>query len=238
MYADYLRAHVAGRRGAHAAARGSAVTMRVAGGRERPGSHGSPPPSLTPAADDGRRGLQVAQPGLPGQPGEPGPSGLQPGELVSRLYQAHALTLVRMARLLLRDQPSAEDVVQDAFLGLYRALPRLCDPEDVLPYLRTAVINRSRSVLRSRQRALLRRVQHEPPASSAESAAMLGEDRRAVLAGVARLPRRAREVLVLRYYVGLSDQEIAAALKVSRGTVSSTASRGLAALARDLKESQ
>jgi RNA polymerase sigma-70 factor (sigma-E family) len=238
MYAEYLRAHVAGRRGAHAAARESAVTMRMAGGRERFGGHGSPAPTLTSAADDGRRGPQAGQPGQPDQAGEPGASGLQPGELVSRLYQAHALTLVRMARLLLRDQPSAEDVVQDAFLGLYRALPRLSDPEDILPYLRAAVINRSRSVLRSRQRALLRRVQHEPPESSAESAAMLGEDRRAVLAAVARLPRRAREVLVLRYYLGLSDQEIAAALNVSRGTVSSTASRGLAALARDLKETQ
>jgi RNA polymerase sigma-70 factor (sigma-E family) len=263
MYADYLRAHVAGRRGADAAARGSAVTMRV-GGRERSGGHGLPAPLLTPTAAGGQHDRQASQPGQPGepgpppdqpaqpgqagepgvpgpqpgQPGEPGASGPQPGELVSRLYQAHALTLVRMARLLLRDQPSAEDVVQDAFLGLYRALPRLCDPEDVLPYLRAAVINRSRSVLRSRQRARLRRVQHEPPASSAESAAMLGEDRRAVLAAVARLPRRAREVLVLRYYLGLSDQEIAAALNVSRGTVSSTASRGLTALARDLKESQ
>jgi DNA-binding CsgD family transcriptional regulator len=65
---------------------------------------------------------------------------------------------------------------------------------------------------------------------------MVGEDRRAVLARVSRLPRRAREVLVLRYYLGLSDQEIAAALGVSRGTVSSTASRALASLARDLKE--
>jgi RNA polymerase sigma-70 factor (sigma-E family) len=235
MYADYLRTDVAGRRGAHAAARGSAVTMRVADGRERSGGHGSAAPSLTPTAAVGQHCPQAGQPGPPGKSGAPG---LQEGELVSRLYQAHALTLVRMARLLLRDQASAEDVVQDAFLGLYRALPRLCDPEDVLPYLRAAVINRSRSVLRSRQRALLRRVQHEPPASSAESAAMLGEDRRAVLAAMARLPRRAREVLVLRYYLGLSDQEIAAALRVSRGTVSSTVSRGLAALARDLKETQ
>jgi RNA polymerase sigma-70 factor (sigma-E family) len=201
--------------------------MRVAGGRERSGAHGSPAPPLAPAAGDGRPG--------PRQAGEP--PGAQEDDLVSGLYRAHALTLVRMARLLLRDQPSAEDVVQDAFLGLYRALPRLRDHDDVLPYLRAAVINGSRSVLRSRRRALLRRVQHEPPASSAESAAMLGEDRRAVLAAVARLPRRTREVLVLRYYLGLSDQEIAAALRVSRGTVSSTASRGLAALARDLRES-
>jgi RNA polymerase sigma-70 factor (sigma-E family) len=157
-------------------------------------------------------------------------------DLVSGLYQAHALALIRVARLLLRDQAGAEDVVQDAFLSLYRALPRLTGHDQILPYLRAAVINGSRSVLRAQRRALLRKVHHEPPASSAESAAMIGEDRQAVLAAVTRLPRRAREVLVLRYYLDLSDQEIAAALGVSRGTVSSTASRGLAALARDLKE--
>jgi RNA polymerase sigma-70 factor (sigma-E family) len=157
-------------------------------------------------------------------------------ELVRTLYEAHALALIRAAKLLLRDQQSAEDAVQDAFLGLYQALPRLSDHDQILPYLRTAVINRSRSVLRARQRALLRKVQHDPPVSSAESAAMAGEDRRAVMAAVARLPRRAREVLVLRYYLDLTDQEIAATLRVSRGTVTSTASRGLAALARELQE--
>jgi RNA polymerase sigma-70 factor (sigma-E family) len=162
----------------------------------------------------------------------------QTDDLIRDLYQAHALALIRVAKLLLRDQASAEDVVQDAFLSLYRALPRLSDHDQILPYLRAAVINGSRSVLRARRRALLRKVQHEPPTSSAESAAMISEDRRAVLAAVTRLPRRAREVLVLRYYLGLSDQEIAAALNVSRGTVSSTASRGLAALALDLKETQ
>ena len=126
--------------------------------------------------------------------------------------------------------------MQDAFLGLYRALPRLVDHDQILPYLRAAVINGSRSVLRARRRAALRKAQHEPPGSSAELTAMDREDRRAVLAAVARLPRRSREVLVLRYYLDLQDQEIAAALGVSRGTVSSTASRGLAALARDLRE--
>ena len=157
-------------------------------------------------------------------------------EIVSQLYQASALGLIRLAKLLLRDQASAEDVVQDAFLNLYRALPRLRDRERVLPYLRACVINGSRSVLRSRERALLRKVQHEPPASSAESAAMLGEDRREVLTAVARLPRRAREVLVLRYYLDLPDQEIAAALGVSRSTVSSTASRAMAVIARELRK--
>ena len=74
------------------------------------------------------------------------------------------------------------------------------------------------------------------PVWSAESAALAGEERRAVLAAVARLPGRQREVLVLRYYTGLADQEIAAALRISRSAVSSYASRALAVLARELKE--
>jgi RNA polymerase sigma-70 factor (sigma-E family) len=157
-------------------------------------------------------------------------------DLVAELHRAHALSLVRLANLLLRDSQAAEDVVQDAFLGLYRALPRLKEHGEILPYLRAAVINRARSVLRSRNRALRRAALHEPPGRSAEAAVLEDADRAEVMTAVARLPRRAREVLVLRYYLDLSDTEIAAALGVSRGTVSSTASRAIAALARDLKE--
>src|SRR6202167_6486447 len=162
----------------------------------------------------------------------------QPSDLVAGLFRAHAVALVRVATLLLGDQQSAEDVVQDAFFGLYRGLPGLRDRSKALPYLRASVINGSRSVLRGRKRAFLRQVQHEPPVWSAESAAMDGEDRKALLAAVARLPRRAREVLALRYYLDLADYEIAAALGISRATVSSTASRALAKLARELKEEQ
>jgi RNA polymerase sigma-70 factor (sigma-E family) len=158
------------------------------------------------------------------------------GDLVDGLFRAHAVALVRLALLLLGDQSSAEDVVQDAFFGLYRSLPRLRDRSKALPYLRASVINGSRSVLRARKRAVLRGVHHEPAVWSAESAAMVGEDRKALLAAVARLPRRAREVLALRYYLDLADHEIAAALGVSRATVSSTASRALAALGRELQE--
>ncbi len=157
-------------------------------------------------------------------------------ELVNDLFRAHAVPLVRVATLLLGDQPSAEDVVQDVFLRLYRALPGLRDPGKAVPYLRASVVNGCRSVLRARKRAALRKVQHEPPVWSAESAALDGEDRRAVLAAVARLPRRAREVLALRYYLDLPDSEIAAVLGVSKGTVSSTASRALATLGRALEE--
>jgi RNA polymerase sigma factor (sigma-70 family) len=159
-------------------------------------------------------------------------------DLVAGLYREHAVTLVRIALLLVGDQPSAEDVVQDAFLGLQRSLPRLRDQRKALPYLRTSVVNGCRSVQRSRSRARLRRVPHEPPVWSAESAAIASEDRRAVLAAAATLPERAREVLALRYYLDLSDGEIAGILHVTRSTVSSTASRALVTLARKLEEQQ
>lgn len=155
-----------------------------------------------------------------------------PGQLVDELYRGHALRLTRTALLLVGDRPSAEDVVQEAFLGLFRGLGRLSDPDRAVAYLRASVLNGCRSVLRSRKRARLRKVTHDPAVWSAEAAALAGEERREVLQSVAGLPRRQREVLVLRYFLGLSDQEIAADLGVSRGTVASTASRALAALAR------
>jgi RNA polymerase sigma-70 factor (sigma-E family) len=155
------------------------------------------------------------------------------GQLIDELYRGHALRLTRMALLLVGDKPSAEDVVQDAFLGLFRALGRLNDLSRAEAYLRVSVLNGCRSVLRGRQRARLRgaAATDDLPVWSAESAALAGEDRREVLQAVSQLPRRQREVLVLRYFLGLSDSEIAVDLGVSRGTVVSTASRALAALA-------
>ncbi len=164
----------------------------------------------------------------------------QPSEFIASLYRAHALQLIRIGLLLLGDQPSAEDVVQDAFLGLQRGLPRLRDPAKALAYLRASVVNGCRTVQRRRSRTYARTTQQEqpepPPVWSAESAAIACEDRRAVLAAVAGLPERAREVLAFRYFLDLPDGEIAAALGISRSTVSSTASRALATLARKLEE--
>jgi RNA polymerase sigma-70 factor (sigma-E family) len=161
----------------------------------------------------------------------------EPEQLVDELYRGHALRLTRMALLLVGDQPSAEDVVQDAFLGLFRGQGRLNDSSRAVAYLRVSVLNGCRSVLRSRQRARLRGAATDDlPVWSAESAALAGEDRREVLQAVSQLPRRQREVLVLRYFLDLSDSEIAVDLGVSRGTVVSTASRALAALGRKVGE--
>jgi RNA polymerase sigma-70 factor (sigma-E family) len=161
---------------------------------------------------------------------------VDPDQLVADLYRTHGLALVRVALLLVGDKLTAEDVVQDAFMGLYRAAARLTSPDKAHAYLRVSVVNGCRSVHRARRASFVRPGQHEPAVWSAESAAMAREDNRLTLQAVARLPRRSREVLALRYYLDMPDSEIAAALGVSRGTVSSTASRALATLARELKE--
>lgn len=157
---------------------------------------------------------------------------------VGDLYREQALSMIRLALLLTGDRTTAEDVVQDAFLGLHRNWPGLEDPASAAGYLRMSVINGCRSVHRSRRLAWLRRPPADPPVWSAEAAAIDSEDRREVLAAVARLPRRQREVLALRYYLDMADAEIAATLKVSRGTVSSTVSRALATLASQLRAPQ
>jgi RNA polymerase sigma factor (sigma-70 family) len=159
---------------------------------------------------------------------------------VAGLFRERHAELVRLAMLVVGDRPTAEDVVQDVFA-------RLC-AKDLLPgrdgslaYVRAAVLNGCRSVLR--RRAIARRFGGARDAfgrdtlqDSAESEAILAEDRRQVLAALAALPVRRREVLVLRYWLGLSEAEIASVLGISPGTVKSNAARGLAALARKIGE--
>jgi RNA polymerase sigma-70 factor (sigma-E family) len=178
----------------------------------------------------------VARGGELARPDSGHPDGTTADDVLAALFRAHGLSLVRMALLLTGDQATAEDVVQDAFLSFHRAMPGLRDQDKALGYLRTSVLNGCRSVHRARRRALLRRVEHDPPVRSAESAVIAEQDRREVLAAVARLPVRAREVLALRYYLDLPYEEIAATLGITKGTVSSTISRALAALGRDLRE--
>jgi RNA polymerase sigma-70 factor (sigma-E family) len=160
------------------------------------------------------------------------------GGSVATLFREHHGELVRLAVLMVGDLPTAEDVVQDVYASMYSRRSQIAARDTILPYVRAAVLNGCRSVLR--RRVIARRVgaarRDEPPAKSAESQVILSEDRRQVLAALARLPRRRREVLVLRYYLDLSEAEIAAVLRISPGTVKSTAARGLAALARDLGE--
>ena len=154
---------------------------------------------------------------------------------VHALYTAHWRYLVRLAVLLVDDVASAEDVVQDAFVALHRKSGDLRDPEAALGYLRTTVLNLSRSVLRRRQVVRKHLRVAEPEATApADHDVLLRDEHRAALAAVRRLPRHQREVLILRYWSGLSEREIAQTLGISPGSVKSAASRGLAALQKAL----
>jgi RNA polymerase sigma-70 factor (sigma-E family) len=163
----------------------------------------------------------------------PGP----PDGDVAALFQAHHLELVRLAVMLTGDRATAEDVVQDAFERVHAGRGRLAGSGGVtVAYLRTAMVNGCRGV--HRRHKVARRHEDQAPANaghaSAEQEVLLGERQREVAAALAGLPRRRREVLVLRYYLELSEAEIAATLNISPGTVKSTAARGLAALAKSL----
>jgi len=159
---------------------------------------------------------------------------------VTALYEAHAFGLIRLAIIMLGDRGAAEDVVQDAFFGLYRNWDKLSDPANALTYVRASVLNGCRATLRQRNRRDRRdraaATDARAGTESAESLVLLGEEHREVLLAVRRLPERQREALVLRFYFGLSEEETAGAMRISRGTVKSSLSRALAALGRMLKE--
>lgn len=154
---------------------------------------------------------------------------------VSELYRRHWVGLVRLAVLMVDDRPAAEDAVQESFAELYRRWP-LRENDKALGWLRTTLLNRCRSVLRRRRTARLYTPPHEEPNASAESSAMLGEDRLQVRQALQALPRRTREVLVLRYYLDLTFADIAQTVGISESSARSTSSRGIAVLTEKLKE--
>jgi len=167
------------------------------------------------------------------------PASLDEDEAVEQLYAAHWRQLVRLSVLLVRDLGTAEEIVQDAFVAMHGCWARVRDPEKAVGYLRQAVVNRSRSVLRHRgvvaRHAAREAKAPSPSAPDAEDSALAAARRDTVLEALRRLPRRQREVLALRYYLELSEAEIADALGISPGAVKSHAFRGAAALRSHLE---
>jgi RNA polymerase sigma-70 factor (sigma-E family) len=163
--------------------------------------------------------------------------------VVATLYQAHALGLVRLAHVMLGDAAAAEDVVQEAFCGLYKRWALLSDQGKALQYARSAVLNGCRSVLRQRARhgqapAWSQAAGKLPDAPSAEEATLAGEEQQALLVALQRLPHRQREAVVLRYYLDMPTAEIAATMGISPGSARATTSRALESLGRLLEESR
>ena len=146
------------------------------------------------------------------------------------VYRRHWDGMVRLAFAMVDDRAVAEDLAQDAFARVYRARDRVRDP---LPYLRSALYNGCRNHLRE----LGRRRRRDARGSAIDAAgtgggvAPVGDH---VMDVIRRLPTRQRCLVVLRYYEGLTDTEIAAATGLPLGTVKSTLHRTLAALREEL----
>jgi len=164
-----------------------------------------------------------------------------PSAIMADLYAEHALSMTRLARVMLGDQDAAQDVVHDAFCGLVRRWRTLNDPARAAAYLRASVLNGCRDALRKQARRPadvplrpeLLGADHLGALSAGADVPLLAlEDRRAVLAALRLLPGRQREVLVLRYYLELPDAEVARLMGIRESSVRSAAHRGLAGLAR------
>ena len=148
---------------------------------------------------------------------------------------------VRTAYLITRDASDAQDVAQEAFVKAYLALPSFRRDAPFRPWMLAIVANEARNRARSARRraALAVRAASAPPSegdpsASPEAAALRGEERRALVDALERLRETDRLVLGYRYFLDLSEAEIAAALDCRRGTVKSRLSRALRRLRVEL----
>lgn len=167
-------------------------------------------------ADGGGPDLRV----VPNQPEQ---------DLQSRLpelYDEHYRSLVRLASFSVDDRETAEEVVQDAFVKLVGGNYQIT-PGKEAGYLRSMVLNGARSALRKRQ---VRRA-HTPDApglvAAAEEAGVASTEHDEMIAALRQLPEQQASVLVLRYYLDLSEADIADTLGLAKGSVKSHAHRGL-----------
>ena len=175
---------------------------------------------------------------LAGAPAEAGERQVSTGRdaVLEAVYARHLRSLLRTAVLLVDEPAAAEDVVQEAFVRAFATWHRLEDQAKALAYVRRIVVNLCRSALR--RRGVMRRHAPRPPdpVGSAEDAALVALEGEAVVRALRSLSRRQREAVVLRYFLHLSEVEMAAAMGVSTGSVKAYASRGLDELGRRLEE--
>jgi RNA polymerase sigma factor (sigma-70 family) len=144
--------------------------------------------------------------------------------VLEELFRRSWGDLVRLATFLTGSVPTAEDLVQDTFARLGAGPLRAEDPAG---YLRTSVVNACRSYHRRR----LLELRHRP------GSARPGIDDPGELWDVLdRLSGRQRTALVLRYYLDLPEEEIAATLHCRPSTVRSLVQRGLAKMREELSE--
>jgi RNA polymerase sigma-70 factor (sigma-E family) len=162
-------------------------------------------------------------------------SGAFAGAGLESVYREHYRSLVRLASLLIDDVGTCEEIVQEAFVQVWRRGPRLQADERLPAYLRSAVLNGARSHLRRSLVARRHPAAPPDPVGDPGDRALAG-DTHLVLAALRSLPDRQRDVLALRYYLDLSEAEIALTLGISTGSVKTHAHRGLATLEAHLED--
>ncbi len=156
--------------------------------------------------------------------------------LVSALFAAEGQRLVSLARFFVDDRTAAEDLVQEAFIRLSRSAGRIRDQDKAAAYLRSIVINLARDHNRRGLVSLRHRPARQPDEPSAEERAAATQARASVVEAIRALPRRQRDCVVMRYYLDLPPDEIAATLGLSTNSVKTHLQRGLRALETMLRE--
>jgi RNA polymerase sigma factor (sigma-70 family) len=149
------------------------------------------------------------------------------------LVYAHQGIAFRTAYVIAGNVADAEEAAQDGFVKAWRALGRFREGAPFRPWLLQIVANEARNRRRSagRRAHLVLRVATEEPsgdaAPSPEASLLFAETRETLLAAVNELPDDQRTVIALRFFVGLSEQEVADALNLPTGTVKSRSARAL-----------
>lgn len=157
-----------------------------------------------------------------------------PRAALERLMNQHGTSLLRMCRLHLRDKGLAEDAVQETFIKAYRHMDSFRGESSELSWLAGIAINVCRDMLRT---AWFRRIDRRVDiATLPECAQADAYADGTVLAEVMRLPLKLREVVLLRYYQGLTIREAADALHLAPSTVKARQQKANALLHSRLKE--
>ena len=158
--------------------------------------------------------------------------GINRDTLVAQLFEQEGAALVRMARLFTDDRNAAEDLVQEAFIRLHKSAHRIHSEDKAASYLRSIVINLTRD--HNRRGLMSLRHQEAVPAGTTpeapEDRLLLDEEQMRLLDEVRALSPRQRDCIFLRFYLELSEREIADVLSISPNSVKTHCRRGLASL--------
>jgi RNA polymerase sigma-70 factor (ECF subfamily) len=144
------------------------------------------------------------------------------------LIRRHQNYVYRLCYLVMRNEQDAEDMTQETFIRAFRALPRfeIRDGASFEAWLYRISVNACRSRMRRKWYQVLPWPEPAPqmvaePEKQPDRVAMQGEHRDQVLEAIDTLGEKHRLVVILRYYAGLSNEEIAQTLGIPSGTVRS-----------------